>query len=333
MKYWVYMNGEVPGSYAPSELVALPGFGNTTLVCPAEGEILEKNWRRSGEFDDLIKAMADRDAKLPPPDRRADPAAGADVDQLLDQTGARLFSHVSSLMKELEGRREERALTQSLQRELVSLKEQLLEARGQAAALHDKLARVAELEESSRRDAQAIERLESSLKAREEAMNEQRMQAERTRMELETLKRRLGEALNDLAIRNRLVDKLSRELTEKELSLAKSLGMIRRLEEDLNRLDPVSDVEGSAPRQAEAPAPAAPPALRPEPVGEAAPPPFPVPAPAAVEPGEAPKEEPTVASAPVDPLTASVMPADPEKPAAQNALVEKFKKLISRYDH
>src|SRR5438270_11249691 len=34
------LNGEVPGSYAPPELVALAGFSMTTLVCPAEGEIV-----------------------------------------------------------------------------------------------------------------------------------------------------------------------------------------------------------------------------------------------------------------------------------------------------
>ena len=46
MKYWVYMNGEVPGSFTAAELAGLTGFSMTSLVCPAEGEILDKNWRR-----------------------------------------------------------------------------------------------------------------------------------------------------------------------------------------------------------------------------------------------------------------------------------------------
>ena len=328
MKYWVYMNGEVPGSYTPGELAALPGFTNTTLVCPSEGEILEKNWRRSGEFDELIRAMAERDAKMPPADRRADPAAAsADVDSLLDQTSARLFSHVSSLMKELDSRREEKALTASLQRELVELSEQQRAARARVSELELKLTRVNELEETARRDALRIESLEQSLKAREDALGELRVSGEKTRMELDNAKRRLSEALNDLAIRNRLVDKLSRDLTEKELSLAKSLGVIRRLEEDLNRLCPQPEpaTQGAAAQEAaaaEAPADQAVP-LAPEPAAADAP----------AEPALASAAPPAQPARPVDPLTASVMDKDPESPAAHSALIDKFKKLISKYDH
>ncbi len=64
------------------------------------------------------------------------------------------------------------------------------------------------------------------------------MSFERLRGELDAAKRRVQETDNDLGIRNRLVDKLSHDLSEKELSLAKALGVIRRLEEDLNRLCP-----------------------------------------------------------------------------------------------
>src|SRR3989344_4622888 len=117
MKYWVYMNGEVPGSYTPEELSSLDGFTATSLVCPAEGEILEKNWRSSGEFSDIIKILKEKDAKMPP--------LNPDVNHLIDTTGARLFSHVANLMKELENHREERALAISLQRQIIDLKEQL----------------------------------------------------------------------------------------------------------------------------------------------------------------------------------------------------------------
>jgi hypothetical protein len=76
--------------------------------------------------------------------------------------------------------------------------------------------------------------------------------------ELEATRRRQAEAYNDLAVRNRLVDKLSKDLTDKELSLAKSLGVIRRLEEDLNRLCPTPAAAPAAQAPvAAAPSPAA----------------------------------------------------------------------------
>ena len=117
MKYWVYMNGEVPGCYTPPELGSLAGFTMTTLVCPAEGEILEKNWRRSGEFPEIIKILQERDAHRAPSSPAQADAAGVvpgDVNNLIDTASSRLFSHVSDLMKELENRREERAMTQSV---------------------------------------------------------------------------------------------------------------------------------------------------------------------------------------------------------------------------
>ncbi|MBI3550940.1 MAG: hypothetical protein HY077_00355 [Elusimicrobia bacterium] len=297
MKYWVYMNGEVPGSYTPAELVALNGFSMTSLVCPAEGEILEKNWRRSGEFSDIIKVLHERDAKQPPsaPSLAQESVMTADVNQVIDTASTRLFSQVSHLMKELENRREERALTVTLQRQVVDLKDQLLAAQDKLYGLEGKMPRIAELEEIVRKDETAISNLESALKAREEGLGELRQQTEKTKIELENTKRRLGESLNDLSIRNRLVDKLSRDLTEKELSLAKSLGVIRRLEEDLNRLCPVVD------------------AL------------------AAQEPAPAPAQQLPSAAAPAE-------EAPKEQPAAQGALVDKFKKLMGRsdpgqYDH
>jgi chromosome segregation ATPase len=298
MKYWVYMNGEVPGSYTPPELVALPGFSMTTLVCPAEGEILEKNWRRSGEFPDIIKVLHERDKNVPPsaPMAAQEAVMTTDVNALLDTASARLFSHVSDLMKELDNRREERALTVSVQRQVVELKDQLAQLRDKNTLLEGRMPRLSELEESARKNEDAIAGLEKALKAREEGMSELRMQLERARGDHDGAKRRLGESLNDLAIRNRLVDKLSRDLTEKELSLAKALGVIRRLEEDLNRIAPLAVAPVEAPKQE-------------EPVVEAA------------------KADETPHAPP--PLPADVLP---EQPAAQGALVKKFKKFIS-LDH
>jgi hypothetical protein len=300
MKYWVYMNGEVPGSYTPEELVALNGFTMTSLVCPAEGEILEKNWRRSGEFPDIIKVLHERDANKPPsaPMQAQEAVMTTDVNALIDTASARLFSHVSDLMKELENRREERALTVSLQRQIVELKDQITQLRDKNTLLEGRLPRLTELEETNRKSEAAIDNLEKALKAREEGMSELRMQGEKVRGDHEAAKRRLGETLNDLAIRNRLVDKLSRDLTEKELSLAKALAVIRRLEEDLNRI---------APAILSTPAPVAEekkPQVEPAPVEEAsAPPPLP--------------EEPPIAG----------------QPAAQGALGDFFKKFMTKYDH
>ncbi|MDX6767898.1 MAG: hypothetical protein SF051_00075 [Elusimicrobiota bacterium] len=240
MRYWVYLKGEVPGSFEPEELAAMPGFAATTLVCPAEGEILEKNWRRAGEFEDLARCVAARDARQPEPppaSAAATPPTPGDVDALLDQTGARLFSHVAGLMKELEARREERALAGALQRQLAALKDELAATRDRAAKAEARLPRIPELEEALQRAQADLATLRDSLASRDAALEELRLTSEKTRYDLESARRKLNETANDLAIRNRLVDKLSKDLAEKELSLTKSLALIRRLEQDFHRLD------------------------------------------------------------------------------------------------
>ncbi len=244
MRYWAYMNGEVPGSYTAAELAALPGFAMTTLVCPASGEIAEKNWRRAGEFGDVAAALTARESAAPPPATAATTTASAaasastDVDALIDSASTKLFSHVADLMKELETRREEKALITSLQRHIAAMKDELASTRERSNLLEMRLPRIAELEEAHRKDQAALESLQTSLLTREQSLNESRIAAEKIKNDSESAKRRLAETVADLAVRNRLVDKLSKELSEKELSLAKSLGVIRRLEEDLNRLCP-----------------------------------------------------------------------------------------------
>jgi hypothetical protein len=344
MKYWVYMNGEVPGCYTPQELGALTGFSQTTLVCPAEGEILEKNWRRSGEFPEIIKILHERESSKAPAAPSPVEAQAADLNLFIDTASAKLFSHVADLVKELENRREERALTQSLQRQLVDLKEQQQSARERAAVLEARMPRLAELEESARRDNERILSLEASVRARDEGLAELRVQLEKARGELDGVKRRLGETLNDLAIRNRLVDKLSRDLTEKEVSCTKALGVIRRLEEELHRLLP-------AVAAAEAPAAAAAAAAAPEPKPSAdayAIPPAPAPsalpdipalapAPAAVP--EPPLPVAAGASEPAAPAFTTDEPPAPapvaapaEAPQAQQAIVGLFKRFLSPKD-
>ena len=308
MKYWVYMNGEVPGCYTPQELAALNGFSGTTLVCPAEGEILEKNWRRSGEFGDIVKIVQERDASKPPANPSLDAGLGGDVNVMLDTTSARLFGHVSELMHELENRREERALLQTVQQKLVELQEQLQRTREKNIELEGRMPRLRELEESSRRDQDRIQMLETALKGREEGLGELRIQLEKTKGEADAARRRQNDTGNDLAIRNRLVDKLSRDLTEKELSLAKAMGLIRRLEEDLHKIVPSVSEQATVPGETAAHAP-------------------PVPAPAAE------KSTPRAYASDDESPVASVEVLPIEAPAAQNAIVSAFRKLISKDVH
>ena len=328
MRYWAYMNGEVPGSYDASELASLPGFSMTTLVCPAQGEIAEKNWRRAGEFGDVAAALTTRESAAPPPPPAAAAMASAaasastDVDALIDSASTKLFSHVADLMKELEGRREEKGLIISLQRHIVALKEELAQTRERSNLLEMRLPRLAELEETHRKNLSALESLQTSLLTREQSLNEARVAAEKNKNDAETAKRRLQESVNDLAVRNKLVDRLSKDLSEKELSLAKSLGIIRRLEEDLNRLCPDPGLLSSG-------ASAAPPAL----TGPAIPP-----APEPLVPAEASfASAPVLPQAPITPYTLDEPPTQPpyletmppgERPKAQQALVNFLKRIF-----
>jgi hypothetical protein len=348
MRYWAYMNGEVPGSYAAAELAALPGFSMTTLVCPAQGEIAEKNWRRAGEFVDIAAAVSARENAAPPPPTAesatasAASSASSDVDALIDSASTKLFSHVADLMKELENRREEKGLITSLQRHIAAMKEELAQTRERANLLEMRLPRIPELEESHRKSQAAIETLQTSLLTREQALNEARIAAEKNKNEAEAAKRRLQETVNDLTVRNRLVDKLSKELSEKELSLAKSLGVIRRLEEDLNRLcpdpaviaaaaAPPRPVEPTPPPQAYSRTESEPPAL----TGPAIPPapePF-VPLQAAPVDPAAPAHVPPPLTpytldepAPPPPYLESMPPS--ETPKAQQALVNLLKRIF-----
>ncbi|MBI5245540.1 MAG: hypothetical protein HY923_00035 [Elusimicrobia bacterium] len=259
MKYWTYMKGEVPGSYEPAALVALPGFSMTTLVCPGEGEIAEKNWRRAGEFEEIVRAIEAHQAATPPSAPLGAPPTDqpSEVDSLLDTASTRLFSHVADLMKELETRRDEKALIVSLQRQISVLKQELAQSREQTTLLEIRMPRLAELEAAHRKDLSAVSALEAEVDGRDAQLRELHIQAEKDHAALDAAKRRVHETDNDLGIRNRLVDKLSHDLSEKELSLAKALGVIRRLEEDLHLLCPTAEILKARPSAelAQAPAP------------------------------------------------------------------------------
>ena len=260
MKYWAYVDGRVPGSFTPRELSELPGFGMTTLVCPAEGEIQDRNWKRAGEFDELARELNSRPAGSPPAPPGSAPAlakaaAASDVDSVIDAAGAKLFGHVAALMHELESRREERELSASLQRQLSALKDELRQSREREGLLELRAARAAELDAALERERTAAQAAHDALRSREQGLAELRASAERATAELEDRTRRVRELESDLAIRNGLVEQLSRQLTEKELSLAKSLGVISRLEAQLRALSPAPE----APAPPPAPVPPAPP--------------------------------------------------------------------------
>ncbi len=274
MKYWTYMKGEVPGSYEPEALAALPGFTMTTLVCPGEGEIAEKNWRRAGEFEDIVRAIDAHESMTPPAAPLGSPPTSNDVDALLDGASTRLFSHVADLMKELETRRDEKSLVTSLQRQISALKTELAAARETATMLEIRIPRIAELEEALSKSQAAHAQAQANLASREAQLSELRATSEKLRTDLDASKRRAQQAEGDLSIRNRLVDKLSKDLSDKELSLAKALGVIRRLEEDLNRLCPSPELLKAAAAEPT-------PAPRPAPTRAAPPPPPPAPAPSA----------------------------------------------------
>jgi TolA-binding protein len=346
------MNEEVPGSYSAEELAALPGFSMTTLVCPAQGEIAEKNWRRAGEFSDIAAAITARENAAPPPapasaaTTAAAASASADVDAMIDTASTKLFSHVADLMKELENRRDDKSLITSLQRQIAALKEELSQTRERANLLEMRLPRLAELEEANRKNVASIESLQTSLMTREQSLNEARISLERNKNEADSSKRRMQEAVNDLAVRNRLVDKLSKELSEKELSLVKSLGVIRRLEEDLNRLCPdpaliaslTAAVAKAIPRpqpvNAPPPSPYAPNASEPPALtGPAIPP-----APERQAPVPESRAEPAAQAAytldepPPTPPYLEAMPPS-ERPKAQQALVNFIKRIFPGQAH
>ncbi|MBI5622913.1 MAG: hypothetical protein HY924_03955 [Elusimicrobia bacterium] len=340
MRYWVYLQGEVPGSFDPAELAAMPDVGPGTLVCPAEGEILEKNWRSAGEFPDLAAAFQARDraparpAALPSPapdaSETAPEQAAADVEKFLDNSSSKLFRHVSELMRELEVRRDERSLATSLQRQVAELKDALQKSREKAALLEDRMAVLTTLEDAVRKNEIHTRGLEEALKKSETAGAELHVKHETCRTELENAKRRLTEAGNDLSIRNRLVDKLSKELTERDLALAKALAVIRRFEEEMGRICPeAADIEGrSEPRQPSLP-------LQPEPRPVAQAPVQPSAPVASVEPSlvtpDAPRRPYTTDDPPSTPPPLTPVPATP--PEAQNALVRFLRKYFSVTPH
>jgi hypothetical protein len=170
MKYWIFGLEGGAGGYSAEEAAAQPGVTMTTLVCPASGEILEKNWRCAGEFFDLAEAIAARDAaqKPPPPlAHYAELAAKLDAGAMTaaaDASGRRLFGHIADMMGELGSRREEKELVRSLQDQISRLKNELALTRDRADRLETRLLRIAELEDRARKDQALLASLQARLR-------------------------------------------------------------------------------------------------------------------------------------------------------------------------
>ncbi len=215
----------------------------TALVCPASGDIADKNWRRAGEFSDIAGALSTRLSAVGAPP--TPPAPPLDVDALIDTASAKLFGHVSDLMRELESHREEKALVVSLQRQLSAVREELGHARERADMLEVRLPRIAELEETVRHAREALEATQiaaqSAAAERDAARAEGRVSAEavqRYKSEIDAAQHRLQELSSETSGRQQRVDQLTVELSAKELSLAKALGVITRLQREMQRLSP-----------------------------------------------------------------------------------------------
>lgn len=240
MKYWVYIDGKVPGAYSPDELWRLSGFSSTTLVCSAEGEIQDKNWRYAGEFSEIIQAGKNNSPRPPaPPSADNGLLDTGNPKEALESAEAKIFLHVKELMSEIEGARREKNLLSSLQNQVEGMRRDLKQELEEKASLEKKAAALekdlSHLEKESRENST---RLSALLKNKEEALSAVKAEFEKEHSQSERLKTQVKELSEDLAIRNGLVNRLAKDLSDKEKSLAQSLNLIKRLEDQLRQLVP-----------------------------------------------------------------------------------------------
>lgn len=239
MKYWIYINGEVPGSYEPSELACIQGFGAASMVCQAQGDIQGRHWQRAGLFPDIAAALEDRQ-RHPAAARQPVPGPQSPEKDVINAASRRLFQHVTELMKQLEGTREERGLIQSLQRTAADLKNELQASRERIQALEAQASLIPGFEDRENKLQEFLKLSRQELaQARKETQDGEAAVA-RMQRELDALRRESQQAAaaadkNAAELRRltQLNEDANRQLAEKELSLAKSLGLLGRLEETL----------------------------------------------------------------------------------------------------
>ncbi len=238
MKYWVYIDGKVPGAYSADELWRLSGFSSTTLVCSAEGEIQDKNWRYAGEFSEIVGAGNKQTSRPPVPPSAQNGLLGAEnPKEALESAEAKIFLHVKELMSEIENARHEKNLLISLQNQVEGMSRDLKQESEEKSSLEKKVAALEkDLSHINKEAQESSERLNALLKGKEEALALVKTELEKERSQSDRLKDQVKELYEDLTIRNGLVDRLAKDLAEKEKSLAQSLGLIRRLEEELRSI-------------------------------------------------------------------------------------------------
>jgi hypothetical protein len=243
MKYWVYLNGEIPGSFEPEELAAIPGFLETSMVCPADVKAEERDWRRAGTYPDLIEALGRRPAP-PPPGPEAPLPSKEELglpkspDDILNDASNSIFSHVTHLMQELETRREEHALTQQLQREVIRLKSELTAMRERNNVLQDRADLIPDYEARLKELMERTDRRQVELQDKEASLIDLRRKLDAQRLKLEAATRTEMGLNQDLKRQTMVSEELSKQLAEKELLLAKSFAVIRRLEATLQGVFP-----------------------------------------------------------------------------------------------
>jgi len=245
MRYWVYLDGQVPGNYEPEELAAIPGFGGASMVCPVEGGIEERNWRRAGQFPDLITAI-DAAAKARPPAApqapvaldKYEPGSPKTPNDILNDSSARIFQHVSELMKELEDRRSEQALTRSLQRQVVDLKNEVLALRERNQYLQDRADMIPGFQERERKLEESTGALRSDIQERDIRVRELQEGVLKLERAIEASKASEAGLSEDLKRQAQVAEELSDELSQKDFTLAKAFGVIRRLEQLLGDILP-----------------------------------------------------------------------------------------------
>ncbi len=249
MKYWVYMNGEIlPGSYEPDEFVTLPGFLETAMVCPSESGIEDRNWKRAGMFPDILEELRRyqrQNPPGPPVDPQPEPGPAKNPDDILNNASSKIFGHVTGLMKELENRREERALSQSLQRQMIELKNKLQALREKNQHLQERVDLLQGFQKRENKREDKIRQLETEARESETEAREKKdaltllnEKLKALRIEHEKTRKSEIDLSEDLIRQSKTEEEQTAKMAESELQLARAFGIIAKLESMLGDILP-----------------------------------------------------------------------------------------------